>query len=248
MQIRPDVEQSDDSSRAAAFPAAAPESPTNEESIRENDWEAFQDVDLMENHWGRTSDSSASEAYYWYLTFDDPDLIAATERCQKNLDIDGLDLVPLDGLHITLMPIGSTDHVTDADIQAIADSANEYLDAVRSFRLSVGPLAGSRGAVRFSVSPWSELLDLHRITGKAIAEVLPDAYIAQTSNFRPHLGIGYSNRRQSAEPLISRVCKLRDVPPVTVDVNAIRIVRLRREGRAYRWDDVAVIELAATDV
>ncbi|MGV9838908.1 2'-5' RNA ligase family protein [Nocardia niigatensis] len=246
MQIRPDVEQSD-AGRPAAFPAAAPASPASHESIRENDWEAFQDVDFMENHWGRRQDAVDHESYYWYLTFDDPKLSAVTESCQETLDADSLDWVPLDGLHLTMLRIGSTDQVTEAAIQAIANAAKTDLNAVRSFPLTIGPLAGSRGAVRFSVAPWSELLDLHRIARTATAEVLPEAVIAETDNFRPHLGIGYSNRRQQAEPIISKVCQLRGIPPVSVHVDTIRIVRLRREGRTYRWRDVVAIDLEPTD-
>ncbi|MET8424512.1 hypothetical protein [Nocardia sp. NPDC004860] len=69
-----------------AFPAAAPASPASHESIRQNDWEAFQDVDFMENHWGRNQAAADDESYYWYLTFDDPRLSAIAESCQETLD------------------------------------------------------------------------------------------------------------------------------------------------------------------
>lgn len=197
----------------------------------------------MENHWSRGAWSADQETYFWYLTFSDEELAEKTEQIQTGLDIGGLDFVPLDGLHITVLKIGNRDGVTAEEIQAIADSAKKKFDELEPFQLEVGPLAGSRGAVRFSVSPWSELVELHRIARAATLEVLPDLEIADTAAFRPHLGIGYSNRHQPAEPLISKISKLRDSSPVRVYVDSVRIVRLRREEHAYRWDDVATIEL-----
>ncbi|UGT45167.1 2'-5' RNA ligase family protein [Nocardia yamanashiensis] len=197
----------------------------------------------MINHWGRNEWPAGHEIYYWYLTFRDPKLVEMTKQCRTCLKPDGIDFVPLDGLHITVLGIGGRDEIAEHDIQAVANDARAQLRKVNQFDLTVGPLAGSRGALRFTVAPWTELFQLHQILEESTRKVLPDLPIVSTQRFRPHLGIGYSNQLQEAEPFIEQVAALRDTKPVTVRVDAIKLVRLRREPRAYRWDDVATLDL-----
>ncbi|MDT3439045.1 MULTISPECIES: 2'-5' RNA ligase family protein [unclassified Pseudofrankia] len=71
-------------------------------------------------------------------------------------------------------------------------------------RVWVGPLAGSSGAVRFTVTPWEPLVELRAAVDKVTAACgLP----AVEQRFRPHVGIAYCNRDLPAEPIIRRVAK-----------------------------------------
>ncbi|WP_411999225.1 2'-5' RNA ligase family protein [Nocardia sp. CWNU-33] len=106
---------------------------------------------------------------------------------------------------------------------------------MKPFDLSIGPLAGSRSAVRFSVTPWDELHGVHRRVREATAAYRPPGRLAQTAEFRPHVGIGYINRAQRAASLIEDIAILRNLPVVEVHIDAIHLVELRREGRQYRW-------------
>ncbi|WP_282775912.1 2'-5' RNA ligase family protein [Nocardia sp. CC201C] len=229
--------------RSGAFPPSLPDSLSSHRSICENDWEAFRNVDQMVNHWGRNEWPKGRRSFFWYLTFQDSELIKNVERCHAHIDSDGIDFVPLDGLHITVLRIGNHEQVPDEDVQAIADIAKEKLRVFEKFSLDIGPLAGSRGALRFSVSPWTKLFQLHEIVRESTCKVLTNVPIAETDQFRPHLGIGYSNRRQDASQFIDHATQLRNFDPVTVEVDNVKIVRLRREEHAYRWEDVATIGL-----
>ncbi|MEV6098653.1 2'-5' RNA ligase family protein [Nocardia sp. NPDC051981] len=200
----------------------------------------------MIDHWGRRDWPADHETYFWYLTFRDLELIELARHCNNELKLDGIDFAPLDGLHITMLRIGDLDEIKDDDIQALAGNAKPKLNDVKSFTLEIGPLAGSRGAIRFSVSPWTELFNLHQVIRDSTQQIFPSIPIASTENFRPHLGIGYSNRRQDAEPIIKQISSIRDLSTATVQVEAIKIVRLRRESQAYRWNDVATLELGAS--
>lgn len=231
--------------RSGTFPPALPTSLSDRRSIRENDWAAFRTVPQMIDHWGRRDWPADHETYFWYLTFHDPELVELVRRCNDKLNLDGIDFVPLDGLHVTMLRIGDLDEIKDEDIQSLTDEAKSKLDEVKPFKLEVGPLAGSRGAIRFTVSPWTELFHLHRAIRKSTRQVLPSIPLASTENFRPHLGIGYSNQRQDAEPIIKQISTIRDLNTVTVQVDSIKIVKLRRESQAYRWNDVATLELGA---
>jgi len=194
----------------------------------DEDWQRFQQVTSMTNHWDRPGWTPGREAYFWYLTFDSPQLRDLAEQCQQQLQRDYLDPVPLGGLHLTLARIGWADQVTDDQLQAASNRAHELCRETVPFILSAGPLAGSSGAVRFSVTPWEPLTRLHH-------ELSNPTAVAGRSAFRPHIGIAYCNQAVPAGPLIAAIRSLRRLAPVDVPVSYIDLVRLHREHRAYAW-------------
>jgi 2'-5' RNA ligase len=223
------------------FPLRQPTSITDLSAIRENDWLAFRQLSELGDHWTSKPWPPGTTGYYWYFTFDDPALVDLAAHCQKHLATEGFDPVPLDGLHLTVLTIGRTDDVADDQLASVADAARARLTGISPFDLSVGPLTGSRSALRFSVAPWDNLLEAHGLLREATAIVRPDTSLAQSSEFRPHIGIGYINSARPAARLIGEVAPLRDLSPVTVHVSQIKLVELRREERQYRWRDRAVI-------
>ncbi|WP_369024014.1 2'-5' RNA ligase family protein [Nocardia cyriacigeorgica] len=225
------------------FPAAMPSSTADRAVIHANDWAAFSGLERLQNHWELKAWPTGHRAYYWYLTFDDARLAALARKCQDFLSDDGLDPVPHDGLHITLLGIGDAAEVSGHRLNELVAAAEEQLAGFAPFELVVGPLAGSRSAVRFSVAPWDPLLELHRLLFDCTARFRPDLQPGPT-HFRPHLGIGYLNAPRPAKDLVETVAALHALPPVQVDVDTVELVELRREGRAYRWDTRAAISLA----
>ncbi|UGT63138.1 2'-5' RNA ligase family protein [Nocardia asteroides] len=225
------------------FPPLRPHSTSDAEAIRDNDWAAFRQLEQVADHWTLKPWAPGQTGFYWYLTFADPTLVALATRCQKELDRDGIDPVPLDGLHLTLLGIGKSDFLSSAQLSAITAVARGRLRGIRPFHLEIGPLTGSRSALRFSVAPWDDLLALHSALREATAAVCSSAGITQTSQFRPHIGIGYINTPQSATRLIEDVAALRHFPPVSAEVTEVRLVQLRRDGKRYRWTDRAIVAL-----
>ncbi|WP_083883768.1 2'-5' RNA ligase family protein [Nocardia higoensis] len=225
------------------FPALPPASTSDAAAIRDNDWTAFRQLERVDDHWTLKSWTPGQSGFYWYLTFDDTQLVELAVRCQKELTGDGIDFVPPDGLHLTLLKAGRSVDLSEAQLSTIVETARRRLTTISPFDLDVGPLTGSRSALRFSVTPWSDLLELHRALREATATSRPHGALSETTRFRPHLGIGYINTPQSAMQLIDEVATLRDLPPVTVSVTEVRLVQLRREDRRYRWTDRAVVVL-----
>ncbi|MDX3388339.1 2'-5' RNA ligase family protein [Streptomyces niveiscabiei] len=218
----------------AAFPAEPPADPHDPAVIAVHDWAAFSTLDELTDHWSRPGWADGSRAYYWMLTFpDDRRLAALVGHCQEELAPLGLDLVPLDGLHITLARVGAPDDVSSGQLGSLAQDAEALLPAAFSVRAM--PLAGSRGAVRLSLGPWEPLLRLHQ----ALVEAGRGVGLASgkpTSAFRPHLSLAYNNRRRPAAPVVETVSRLRVLPAVELSVPAVQLVELRREGRTYRWE------------
>ncbi|MET8871277.1 2'-5' RNA ligase family protein [Nocardia sp. NPDC004604] len=226
------------------FPLLGPTSTSEPSIIRSNDWSAFRGLTALHDHWTLKEWAPSRSVYYWYLTFSNPVLAELASECQRRLGADGLDHVSLDGLHLTVLSIGDTDQVSDCTLTRLIDLARRRLAGVKSFDLSIGPLSGSRSAIRFSVTPWDPLLDLHRLLRECTVAARPNMQLAETSEFRPHLGIAYINKQQMANSLVDSVRQLRDLAPVPVRVDNVHLVELRRDGKQYVWRDHAVISLA----
>ncbi|MFD9773396.1 2'-5' RNA ligase family protein [[Kitasatospora] papulosa] len=217
-----------------AFPAVPPPDLDDPQQITANDWNAFQTVGRMTNHWERPGWVPGHRAYYWMLTFpDEPELIDQARRCQQALaDLD-MDEVPHDGLHITMNKIGSCADVEPRTVDLLAHVAGGRLGS--RFELRAEPMAGSKGAIRFSVTPWTQLVELHTALHRAGQDAgVPGG--RPSSLFRPHLGILYNNRERRAAPVIDAVSDLRKRPSVALHLKRVDLVELRREGRTYRWD------------
>lgn len=225
------------------FPAQFPASESDSESIRANDWAAFRQLSDLADHWTLKAWPAGKSGLYWYLTLDDPKLLTVARHCQDRLGADGMDPVPLDGLHITVLGIGDAVNVPVDDLDKIVDRAGRELSDFTALDLDIGPLSGSRSAIRFSVAPWDRLLELHRILHDCAKDIRPDQDLRGTADYRPHLGIAYINTARPAAELIDRVRELREMPPVAVTVGYVKLVELwRAEGR-YRWREQAVIPL-----
>ncbi|MFC8047465.1 2'-5' RNA ligase family protein [Nocardia sp. NPDC057353] len=227
------------------FPPLSPSSTSDAEAVRGNDWAAFRRLEQLVDHWTLKRWTPGQTGFYWYLTFDDSSLVELATHCQKELARPGIDPVPLDGLHLTLLGIGRSDTVSDEQLSTVTVAARSRLRSVPPFCLDIGPLTGSRSALRFSVTPWDDLLALHGVLREATTSVRSSAEIAETSQFRPHVGIGYLNTPQQADRLIEDVEPLRHLSPVTVSVAEVRLVQLRRDGRSYRWTDRAIVPLGS---
>ena len=226
-----------------SFPVAPPEDLDDASAIVANDWAAFAGINRMTNHWDRPGWVPGHTAYYWMITFpDQQDLIDEASYCQRQIAGLALDPVPSDGLHVTMAKIGDAAALRPRDIDELARRASTAV--TRAFPMTVHPLAGSRGAVRFSIAPWTPVVQLHAAlvaTGQAAG--VPGG--KPTATIRPHLGIAYNNCDRPAEPVIERVALLRRRPPITVHVENVDLVKLRREGAAYRWDVLHRVPLAA---
>lgn len=222
------------------FPQAVPDSLSDREAILANDWNAFLALDTVESHWDRSPWTAGERRLYWYLTFEDTDLIRLATACQRGISELKLDDIPDDGLHLTMLRIGSAQEVRGRQLAQVLARAEAACADIEPFGIEVGPLSGSAGAARLSVTPWHDLDRLHRALYDATSAALQ---LTERPPFRPHVGIAYGNRRRPARDVVPLIAEQRERAQVQVPVNAVRMVELWREGQAYRWESVASIQL-----
>jgi 2'-5' RNA ligase len=224
----------------SAFPPELPAALDDPVEIREHDWQAFSRLGQMNDHWQRPGWTPGRRSYHWMLTVPDgaADVRGLAATCQAAIARPELDPVPLDGLHLTVGRIGFTDEVTADTATAVAGEASAECHDLGPIELLVGPLAGSRGALRFSVSPWLPLMALHQRLTDATRRVLGSRSVMDTDRFRPHLSIAYANTTVSVASLIPKMEHLRSIPPVAMTVASAALVELYREGSSYRYSEM----------
>jgi 2'-5' RNA ligase len=199
------------------------------------DWSAFAALEHMTNHWDRPDWPPGRTAYYWYLDFTGyPDLKELALHCQAVIAGEQFDPVAADELHMTLAKIACADEIDQAKLNRIARAAGPAVAGFGAIPLMVGPLAGSRGALSFSVSPRATIDHLRASLVRATRAA--GCPVADTSgSFRPHVGIAYCNRTTDARPIIKQVSKLRELDRVTTHVRECVLVALTRHERSYSW-------------
>ncbi|WP_051579707.1 hypothetical protein [Pseudonocardia acaciae] len=99
------------------------------------------------------------------------------------------------------------------------------------------------GAVRFSLYPWTELVELHRFLTNATRAVRGDHCPMDTRQFRPHLSIAYANTTVPIMSILPRIEQLRTLPTEASSITSVELVELRREERAYRFDVLDSLQL-----
>ncbi|WBC00116.1 2'-5' RNA ligase family protein [Solwaraspora sp. WMMA2080] len=164
-----------------------------------------------------------------------PALTAMAAHCQEQLrDLPHLDLVPTASLHITMQRLAFTDEAAPDVAAAVVNDVRRRCVGFSPIPIEIGPLAGSPGAVRFSVGPPEPVRRLRDLIRESIAEVCgPAALPERAGGFVPHVSIAYHNTSADAQSLIRRVASLRHLRPVAAVIQSADLVELRREGHQY---------------
>lgn len=227
-------------SYSSTFPADPPIDHDLPVSVAEHDQDAFDQLEQMLSHWDRPH----SRSYHWLIGLDQhTDVLDLGQQCQAVLPKTGLSHIDPANMHLTVRRLGNVESVPNADLDGAARAMIQHCRTANPFRLRVMPLAGSPGAVRFSVAPWSPLLDLWR--GAAIPGAGDPAPL---KHYRPHIGIAYSNQVQAAKPLTTAMQQARALPPVETVIGELQLVELYRTDHQYRWHTLERIPLGGSEL
>jgi 2'-5' RNA ligase len=207
-------------------------------------WRDFERTASLREHWyWRPGWRPGRSFYTWHLTFaDQPALFDLVREVQSALDVPGLDLVPLEGLHLTMQGVGFTDEVSTQDVDAMVAAARLRCGSIPAVRIGLGPVDPDEEGVGLMVTPWAPVEAVREAVRDAIASVWPEVP-EPAKGFRPHVTIAYSGASVPAELVRERLRPLRGLPSVAVQVDEVQLIALNRDDRIYRWDVVASIPL-----
>jgi 2'-5' RNA ligase len=205
----------------------------------------FGNIRLLRNHW---SGPARPRAYYWYLTFaDDTTICDLATRAQQALAFPYYDPVPPDGLHMTIGRIAPEGGITAAQLNSVSAVASLACQAIPPFRIRLGELSGTRGAIGFTVTPVAPISQLRDTLRAATMSVRPDG-AATREEMIPHITIAYGNTDgvPAADAIAAvetlNASKLR----AEVTVRQTAVVLLERCQRSYTWELLLQVPLTGT--
>ncbi|MET7394256.1 2'-5' RNA ligase family protein [Dactylosporangium sp. NPDC005572] len=205
----------------------------------EQRWLAYQNLRSLRNHWYWRPGWNANRQFYtWHITFAGQDeLIELIRTVQHHLRLPSLDLVPLEGLHLTTQGIGFTDEVSDDDLKAIIAAVTRECAQLAPFDLNLGPVDPDAEGVGLLIEPWAPVTALRAAIRAGIATVWPTVPEPATG-FRPHVTVAYSGSDAPVADAVAAIKPLRNVPPAKARIAAVQLIALHRPGRAYQWETI----------
>ena len=199
---------------------------------------------IRDHWWWRPGWRVGRRFYTWHLTFDGQhDLHRLVRAYQACLDMPELDLVPLDGLHLTMQGVGFTDEVSQQDLQKVVMAAGARCGLLAPFTLTLGPARVRPEGVNLPVTPEAPVRQLRMAIREAIAEVWGQERVPESAEgFTPHVTLAYSNADGPAAPLIERIERA-GAPQAVATIRAAQLIDLERDSHVYRWKTRAAVPL-----
>ena len=194
------------------------------------------------------SRNTRPRAYYWYLTFgDDTAVCDLAARAQQALAFPYYDPVPPHGLHMTIDRIAPEGGITAAQLNSVTVVARLACQAIPPFRIRLGELSGTRGAIGFTVTPVAPINKLRDTLRAATLSARPDA-AATSEEMIPHVTIAYGNTDGvPAADVIAAVETLNaSRPRAEVTIRQAAVVLLERHQRSYAWESLSRVPLTGT--
>ena len=200
---------------------------------------------MRDHWWWRPGWRAGRRLYTWHLTFQgQADVHQLVRAHRARLDLPGLDLVPLEWLHLTMQGVGFTDEISGSNLQQIVAAAGARCALLAPFTLTLGPARVHPEGVLLPVAPQAPVRWLRMAVRDAIAAVLGPERVPDTpEDFHPHVTVAYSNGDGPAAPVIERVQQVGALR-TTATVGEASLLELERDNHVYCWTTRAVVPLA----
>lgn len=203
----------------------------------------------MADRWsGRPMLPAGQGRLYWHVLLGDhPGVRAQASEARKRLvGLPGLDLVPHEWLHLTVLVAGLTEKITASQVDAMVAEAGRLLARVRPITVTLEQLLYHPEAIVLAARPahaLDPLLDAVRTATRVATG--RDGVLAHEP-WTPHVTLAYSSAVQPAAPVIATLG--RELPACDVNVRSVSLVN--QDGPEYVWDwrPMAEIPLGAAIV
>jgi 2'-5' RNA ligase len=202
-------------------------------------------AEVRDHWWWRPGWRPGRSFYTWHLLFEErPALHTLVARYQEALAaLPGLDLVPIEWLHLTMQGVGFTDEVSKSDVAAIGEAVRRRLAGVAPAVLRFHQVLVRPEAVVLPASPSEVVVRLREEIRLCIAEVWgPDGVPERMEGFTPHVSLAYPNTTASATPILDALHRV-TTAPATVGIGSASLIRLERDDRLYHWDTEATVPI-----
>jgi 2'-5' RNA ligase len=173
------------------------------------------------------------------------------QRYARLLDHPGLyPPVPPQWLHLTVLRAGFTTEFTESEMQAVAARLEAPLAAQKMITLTLGPAWVYKGYPLLRTLPEEPLEAIfQQVVGALKVEVgeerMPHPVDRPITKLAPHVSLAYT-RNYDNEDEVQRTIAENPIPPVSVRLGYLSLVRQRPTDGHYEWEVVENIPLGET--
>lgn len=201
----------------------------------------------MRDRWKNRGETPKGKGtVYWHMLMGGyPKVRSTAEQVQGQLaHFRGLHMTPLDWLHMTALVVGSTDDISQQQMQEMIEVASRSLANVAPLKVTLGHVLYHPEAIMLGVRPDGALDPILYAAQTATQEVLGQDGLTTSGPgaWVPHMTICYSTTEQAAEPLIERVGL--KVPDCEVTIDALTLITQWGPERDWDWERFGVASLA----
>lgn len=187
------------------------------------------------SHWRWRPDWTPERtALWWYLTFDEHPLLAATSRglAEALADETAWDVNPAPWLHLTLRELGFLDEITTQVVDDCLAATHLALQDVGPVLLRTAGTGLLPGAVVRWVEPRSEVEVLRDALAGASPRRTATAGEVAPDLVRPHVSVAYARHDLDASGLLGALPRPVEV---SLPVSSVVLAAVTRRHQHYEW-------------
>jgi 2'-5' RNA ligase len=194
------------------------------------------------NHWWqRPGRTPGRELYHWHMLFHDrPAVRDLAARAQERLaGMPGLDMVPLQWLHVTTYIAPFVDEMSEDQVTAMVERARCSLNNVAPIPVTLGRILYHPQAITLAIEPFRALDPVLDAVRAAVHSVGCEGH-TDTNPWMPHVSVAYCNTSGPYAPIIASLG--RRLPSVDVKIASVSLVAQAQVGHTWQWRPVAEVQ------
>lgn len=194
----------------------------------------FAEFDNTRSHWWWRPGWGPGVRYLtFHLTFEGAeDLHDAVRTLTTSLsELDAVDPVPEEWLHMTMTGLGFADDIDDSARDAVAEAVFTAAGSLTTRPLRFGRAYVHREGLGFSANDADWLRELRRIQLAAVGTVRDTAH---DSAFRPHVTAAYFSGAADAQR-VGEVARALRAEQIVVAHPRLSLIELGRDDQVYTW-------------
>jgi 2'-5' RNA ligase len=202
--------------------------------------------DQTRDRWdSRAEPDPGQGAIYWHILFrDNPAVRATAEEAQARLaSFRDLHMTPREWLHATALVAGTTDDISDEDLNLMLAEARRHLGRVQPISVTISPVLYHPEAIMLGFTPEGALDPIHDAVRQATltATGRVGGVTGPTGRWTPHLTLSYSTGEQPMAPIAAALGH--EVPRCDITVRAVSLVIQWGPERFWNWQPVGMANL-----
>ena len=203
--------------------------------------------DETRDRWAsRAEPDSGQGVIYWHILFRDAPAVRATaEQAQARLaSFRDLHMTPGKWLHATALIAGTTDDISDEDLDLMLAEARQSLSGVQPISVTISRVLYHPEAIMLGFTPEGALDSIHHAVRQATVAATgrTGSVTGPAGRWAPHMTISYSTGKQPMAPIA--VALGHEVPRCDVTVRAVSLVIQWGPERLWNWQPVGTANLA----